>query len=102
MAAVVQRIVVQTTAQEQKAIATKAKKLRMPISELMRRGALAYEPSHTDQELAALAEAAERGISMPAPPFGGQPPSQLTIRSTHASTLSRSVWTCRSGRSGTS
>lgn len=64
MAAAVERIVVQATAQEKRAIAAKAKKLGLPISELMRRGAAAYESEAADEELASLAdkakEAAER------------------------------------------
>ena len=56
--AAVERIVVQTTAKEKKAIATKAKKLGLPISELMRRGAKAYKPAEVDEELGALADAA--------------------------------------------
>lgn len=59
MAAAVERIVVQTTAQDKKAIAAKAKKLALPISELMRRGAFAYQSSDTDAELGALADAAK-------------------------------------------
>ena len=59
MAAAVARIVVQATAQDKKAIVAKAKKLDLPISELMRRGAFAYESSETDAELAALADAAK-------------------------------------------
>ena len=59
MAAAVQRIVVQATAQDKKAIVAKAKKLDIPISELMRRGAFAYETSDSDDELAALADAAK-------------------------------------------
>ena len=55
MAAAVQRIVVQATTQDKKAIAAKAKKLDIPISELMRRGAFAYESSETDEELGVLA-----------------------------------------------
>jgi hypothetical protein len=58
MAAAVERIVVQATAQDKKAIASKAKKLDMPISELMRRGAFAYESDTADVELSALADAA--------------------------------------------
>jgi len=54
MASAVQRIVVQATTQDQKAIAAKAKKLDIPISELMRRGAFAYESSEADAELGAL------------------------------------------------
>ena len=58
-ATAVERIVVQATSQEKKAIAAKAKKLGLPISELMRRGASAYESSEADSELAALADAAK-------------------------------------------
>jgi hypothetical protein len=59
MAAAVQRIVVQTTAQDKKAIVSKAKRLDIPVSELMRRGAFAYESSESDAELGALADAAK-------------------------------------------
>lgn len=59
MAAAVQRIVVQATTQDKRAIAAKAKMLDIPISELMRRGAFAYESSDADEELAALADAAK-------------------------------------------
>jgi hypothetical protein len=59
MAAAVERIVVQTTPQDKKAIADKAKKLHIPISELMRRGAFAYDTGQTDAELSALAEVAQ-------------------------------------------
>jgi hypothetical protein len=59
MATAVQRIVVQVTIQDKKAIAAKAKRLDIPISELMRRGAFAYESSETDEELGALADAAK-------------------------------------------
>jgi hypothetical protein len=58
MAGAVERIVVQATAQEKKAIIAKAKRLGLPISELMRRGANAYESSESDEELGALADAA--------------------------------------------
>ena len=58
MAAAVERIVVQATAQEKKAIAAKAKRLGLPISELMRRGANAYQAEDADEELGALADAA--------------------------------------------
>jgi len=60
MAAAVERIVVQATPQDKKAIAAKAKKLDLPISELMRRGAFAYKTSEADGELSALADAAKR------------------------------------------
>ena len=59
MAAAVQRIVVQATTQDKMAIAAKARKLDIPISELMRRGAFAYESSDADAELGALADAAK-------------------------------------------
>jgi hypothetical protein len=52
------RIVVQATAQEKKAIAAKAKRLGLPISELMRRGATAYKSTESDEELGLLADAA--------------------------------------------
>ena len=59
MAAAVERIVVQTTMQDKKAIAAKAKRLELPISELMRRGAFAYESSAANGTLIALADAAK-------------------------------------------
>jgi hypothetical protein len=59
MAGAVERIVVQATAQDKKAIVAKAKKLDLPISELMRRGAFAYETGEADAELGALANAAK-------------------------------------------
>ena len=59
MATATARIVVQATAEDKRAIAAKAKRLKLPISELMRRGAFAYEPHETDEELGALADAAK-------------------------------------------
>ncbi len=59
MAAAVERIVVQATAQDKKAIAAKAKRLGIPISELMRRGAFDYQSREKDAELASLADAAK-------------------------------------------
>ena len=59
MSAAVERIVVQATAQEKRAIAAKAKRLGLPISELMRRGASAYESEQADEELGVLADAAK-------------------------------------------
>ena len=59
MAAATQRIVVQTTSADKKAIVAKAKKLNIPISELMRRGVFAYEPSDADGQLSMLADAAK-------------------------------------------
>lgn len=59
MASATQRIVVQTTVKDKKAIVAKAETLNMPISELMRRGAFAYESSEADAELGVLADAAK-------------------------------------------
>jgi hypothetical protein len=59
MAGAVERIVVQATSQDKKAIAAKAKRLELPVSELMRRGAFAYQSSDSDEDLAALADAAK-------------------------------------------
>lgn len=56
----VERIVVQTTAEDKQGIAVKAKKLSLSVSELMRRGAFAYEAKEADAELAALADAAKK------------------------------------------
>lgn len=59
MATAVERIVVQTTPRDKKAIAAKAKRLELPISELMRRGAFAYaEGTDLEADLGPLAEAA--------------------------------------------
>ncbi|KQU76880.1 MULTISPECIES: hypothetical protein [unclassified Rhizobacter] len=58
MSGAVERIVVQATSQEKKAIAAKAERLGLPISELMRRGAAAYETTEGEADLQALAEAA--------------------------------------------
>ena len=58
MAAATERIVVQATPQEKKAISAKAKKLGLPVSELMRRGATAYQSADSDDELGAVADAA--------------------------------------------
>ncbi len=55
----VERIVVQVTPQDKRAIAAKAKKLDLPVSELMRRGAFAYQPDESDAELGALSVAAK-------------------------------------------
>jgi len=59
MATADQRIVVQATPQDKKAIVAKAKKLDIPISELMRRGAFAYQSADSDAELGTLADAAK-------------------------------------------
>jgi len=44
MATATARIVVLATSQDKKAIAAKARRLNLSVSELMRRGALSYEP----------------------------------------------------------
>jgi hypothetical protein len=59
MAAAVERIVVQATPQEKKAIMAKARRLGIPISELMRRGATAYESTTESEELGVLADQAK-------------------------------------------
>ena len=59
MATAVQRIVVQATVQDKKAITAKAKRLDIPIAELMRRGAFAYQSNEADAELGALADTAK-------------------------------------------
>jgi hypothetical protein len=63
----VERIVVQATAAEKKAIVAKARKLGLPTAELMRRGAQAYASAPADEELGLLADsataAAERAVA---------------------------------------
>jgi hypothetical protein len=61
--AAVERIVVQATAQEKRAISAKAKKLGLPVSELMRRGATAYKSAESDEELGIVADAATAAAS---------------------------------------
>lgn len=58
MTAAIERIVVQTTPQDKEAIAAKARRLEIPIGELMRRAAFAYEADASDAQLVALADAA--------------------------------------------
>jgi hypothetical protein len=52
------RIIVQVTPREKKAISAKARKLGLPVSELMRRGATAYNSAETNEKLATVADAA--------------------------------------------
>jgi hypothetical protein len=59
MPAAVERIVVQATPQEKRAIMAKARRLGLPLSELMRRGAAAYESAETNEQLGALADRAK-------------------------------------------
>ena len=58
-ATAIERIVVQATPEEKKTIVLKAKKLGLPVAELMRRGAVAYESSAADEELGILADKAK-------------------------------------------
>lgn len=62
MPAAIERIVVQATRQEKRAIVDKARRLGLPISELMRRGAAAYRSREYDAELRALADAATAAV----------------------------------------
>jgi Mobilization protein NikA len=59
VATAIERIVVQATPEEKKSIVRKAKKLGLPVAELMRRGAAAYESSEADEELGILADQAK-------------------------------------------
>lgn len=59
MPAATDRIVVQATPREKRAIVEKARRLALPVAELMRRGAAAYEPADADEQLGALADAAK-------------------------------------------
>ena len=56
--AATERIVVQVTPQEKNAISAKARKLGLPVSELMRRGATAYNSAESDEALGTVADAA--------------------------------------------
>lgn len=59
MSAAVERIVVLATPQDKEAIVAKARMLEIPISELMRRGAFAYESQESDEALSMLADTAK-------------------------------------------
>jgi hypothetical protein len=59
MPGAIARIVVQATPAEKKAITAKAKRLGIPVSELMRRGAQRYSTQEAEGELLALADAAK-------------------------------------------
>ena len=60
MSLAIQRVVVQIAPEDKRRIAEKAKKLNIPLSELMRRGAFAYTTKEDDAELGMLADAAKR------------------------------------------
>ena len=59
MSFAVERVVVQIAPEDKRRISAKAKKLDMPLSELMRRAAFAYTSKDDDLELGALADAAK-------------------------------------------
>ena len=59
MAVAVQRIVVQAISQDKRAITAKAKMLDLPVSELMRCAAFAYQSNDEEGEFGALADAAQ-------------------------------------------
>ena len=59
MSFAVERVVVQIAPEDKRRISAKAKKLDMPLSELMRRAAFAYTSKEDDLELGALADAAK-------------------------------------------
>jgi hypothetical protein len=56
MAAATERIVVQVTAVQKRAIAGTAKRLGLNVSELMRQAAQGFTPSDDEQEILALVE----------------------------------------------
>ncbi|WP_417924836.1 plasmid mobilization protein [Collimonas pratensis] len=57
-----ERIVVQVTSKEKKAIVEKAKKLGVPVSKLMRRGARTYKSEAEDYEVGVVAGAAKAAV----------------------------------------
>jgi hypothetical protein len=58
MGAAIDRIVVTTTPQEKRALAAKARRLGLPVSELLKRGASAYGNPSFGDDIALLADAA--------------------------------------------
>lgn len=59
MPGAVERMVVQATANDQKAIATTARRMGLGVSALMRRGAFACEPNAAEAASGALADVAK-------------------------------------------
>ena len=59
MSFAVERLVVQIAPEDKRRISAKAKKLDIPMSELMRRAAFAYTSKEDDVELGVLADAAK-------------------------------------------
>lgn len=62
-AAGMQRIVVLVTPQEKKLFTAKAKKLRLPVGDLMLRGAFAYSAADAEEELGELVDLATDAAS---------------------------------------
>jgi hypothetical protein len=56
MATATERVVVQVTADQKQEIATKAQRLGINISELMRQAALGFTPAEDEKEIALLIE----------------------------------------------
>ena len=59
MSLAVDRVVVQIAPEDKQRISTKAKKLNIPLSKLMRRAASAYTTDEDDMELGLLADVAK-------------------------------------------
>ena len=59
MSLAIDRVVVQIAPEDKQRISTKAKKLNIPLSELMRRAASAYTTDEDDMELGLLADVAK-------------------------------------------
>ena len=101
MATAIERIVVQTTAEDKMAIAAKAKKLALPISELMRRGAFAYEQGDAHAELSFLADAAKAAADGAGRPRNLIGDSLFTRASVFAATLTAATYSAvRAGFAG--
>lgn len=62
MASNFRRIVLHVTAEDKKAIKGKAKEMGLSVSDLLLRGALAYEFSQSDEAIDALAGAASQAV----------------------------------------
>lgn len=59
MSLAIERVVVQIAAEDKQRIVEKAKKLDIPLSELMRRAVFAYSSKEEDADLGRLAESAK-------------------------------------------
>lgn len=60
MSLAIERVVVQIAPDDKKRIAAKARRLDIPLSELMRRAAFAYTTDADDADLGRLADAAKK------------------------------------------